>query len=215
MTTYAAMRAQFVDLLNNTEISDPNDSRVKGWFDASIVRIMRELRAPHMERVLTIDTSLADIDTIIIPNDYLQTKAFIYTLGDSTSGEVQALELGDYYRLAQGRSFGVPTYYCRRYDRWLVADPVPKGSTALIIYYGEEPPLVNDTDETTLAKIAPDLIVYGALTYAADYFSDPRGDQWEAKWQVFRDQLQSQSSEGDNYNGSNAVQAAYEFDDGV
>jgi hypothetical protein len=29
------------------------------------------------------------------------------------------------------------------------------------------------------SQIASDLIVYGALTYAADYFTDDRKDTWE------------------------------------
>ena len=38
-----------------------------------------------------------------------------------------------------------------------------------------------DTDENDLAAVAPDLIIYGGLTYAADFYLDERRDIFEAK----------------------------------
>lgn len=210
---YAAMRADFIGLLNRTDYTDPNAAVVKGWFDKSIARCQREVRAPHMERVLLIDTTTA-VSEIIIPDDWLETKAFVWET-DGESGEIDSLELGTYYQKKRNRIFSWPTYYCRQYDRWLVNDSLAAGMTAKVIYYGEETPLVGDSDETALAAIAPDLIVYGALTYAGDYFTDDRLPGWEAKWEAFREQIQSQSAEGEDENGSNAIQPAWEFDDGV
>lgn len=212
MATYAAMRQTFIDLLNRTDLTDPNAALVKGWFDNSIQRCQREVRAPHMERVLAIDTT-NPVSSISVPNDWLETKAFVWDNG-TCGGEVDPLELGDYY-VRKNELFDYPTFYTRQAGTWLINGTIPAGVTANVIYYGEETPLVNDNDETTLCKIASDLIVYGALTYAGDYYTDDRKDQWEAKWESFREQVQSQSSEGDNQNGANAVQPFVMYDDGV
>ena len=42
--------------------------------------------------------------------------------------------------------------------------------------------MVANTDENDLAAVAPDLIIYGALGYAADYYLDERRDIFEAKF---------------------------------
>lgn len=210
---YAAMRADFIGLLNRTDCIDPNAALVKGWFDKSIARCQREVRAPHMERVLVIDTT-ADVSEVIVPDDWLETKAMVWET-DGESGEVDSLELGTFYQRKKNQTCAYPTYYCRQYDRWLLIASFAAGMTAKVIYYGEETPLVNDTDETTLATIAPDLIVYGALTYAGDYFTDERAPTWEQKWQFFREQVQDQSAEGELETGSNAVQPFAEYDDHV
>jgi hypothetical protein len=212
MATYAAMRQSLIDLLNRSDFTDPNAALVKGWFDNSIQRIQREVRAPHMERVLVVDTTLS-VSQVSIPNDWLETKAFVWDNG-TDSGEVSPLELGTYYH-RKNEVFDFPTFYCRQGSVWLVNGDIPAGATANVVYYGEETALVNDNDETTLCKIASDLIIYGALTYASDYFIDDRKDTWETKWSFFREQIQSQSSEGENQNGANAVQPFAEYDDGV
>lgn len=212
MTTYATMRQNLIDLLNRTDLTDPNSSLVKGWFDNSIQRIQREVRAPHMEKVLTISTATT-VSTVTIPTDYLETKAFVWSDG-TNGGEVQPLELGTYYARINN-IYDFPEFYCRQVNQWLVNAPIAAGAVAIVVYYAEETPLVNDSDETTLCKIAPDLIVYGALTYAAQYYIDDRKDAWEQMFQTFCAQVQSQSSEGDLQNGANAVGPAVEYDDGV
>jgi hypothetical protein len=36
MSTYAAMRQDFIGLLNRTDFSDPNAALVKQWFNSSV-----------------------------------------------------------------------------------------------------------------------------------------------------------------------------------
>lgn len=213
MATYAAMRATFIGLLNRTDFTDPSAALVKDWFNQSIQRIQREVRAPHMERVLSVDTT-NEVTSVTIPNDWLETKAFVWDDGTTDSGEIDELDLGTYYR-RKNEVFDKPIFYTREGQSLLVTSSIPASSTAKLIYYGEETPLLNDADETSLAAIASDLIVYGALTYAADYFTDDRKDGWETKWQFFREQIQSQATEGEIENTASAVQPFVFFDDGV
>jgi hypothetical protein len=212
MATYAAMRATFIGLLNRTDMTDPNAALVKDWFASSIQRIQREVRAQHMETVNTIDTTVS-VSTVTVPADWLQTKALVWSNG-ADGGEIDFVELGTYYSRIN-EVLGVPTIYCRQGSSWLLNAPIPSGAAAYLIYYANQTPLVNDADETALAAMAPDLIIYGALTYAGDYYTDDRKDGWEAKWQFFREQIQSQESEGENHSGSSAVSPFAEYDDHV
>jgi hypothetical protein len=212
MTTYAAMRQDFIDLLNRTDFSDPNAALVRSWFDKSLQRIQREVRAPHMERLFDIDTSM-EVSSFTIPNDWLESKALVWDDG-SDGGEIDEVDLGTYFR-RKNRLIGVPTIYTRQGQTILIAAPIPSGTTAQLIYYGEETPLVLDTDETALSSIASDLIVYGALTYAGDYFTDDRKGDWEGKWESFREQIQSQATQGEMENTGAAVQPFMDYDDGV
>jgi hypothetical protein len=214
MATYAAMRQTFINLVNRTDFTDPNAALVKDWFGQSIQRIQREVRAPHMERLLTIDTSLGEVDTVTFPNDWLESKALVWDDSTTRSGEIDEVDIGTYYRRKnQIRSY--PTIYSRQGQSLLISAPIPKDAAAYLIYYGEETPLVNDVDETSLSAVASDLIVYGALTYSVDYFNDDRADKWESKWQFFREQIQSQATEGEIEGAGMAVQPFVEYDDGV
>jgi hypothetical protein len=214
MTTYAAMRQSFIDLLNRSDFTDPNAALVKGWFDNSIQRIQREVRAPHMERVLNMDTTLSVSQIRHIPNDWLETKAIVWDNGTPTVARSTHLILGTYYR-RKNAIFSYPTIYTREGTALLISAPIPQNTIAKLIYYGEETVLVNDADETQLSAIASDLIVYGALTYSADYFTDDRKDAWESKWQFFREQIQTQATEGEIEGVGAAVQPFVEYDDGV
>jgi hypothetical protein len=211
MSTYASMRATFIQLLNRTDLTDPDDALVKGWFDLSLKRIEREVRAECMVTVTTVDTT-SSVSTIPIPTDYLQTKAIVWS--DSTQGgEIDPVDLGTYYTHLNTTP-DTPIHYVREGSNWLVHAAIPAGATAKVAYYAKLTPLAGDSDEPVLAQIAPDLIIYGALLYAATHFIDDRGQAWKGEWEFFREQVQSQSTEGEN-RGALAVQPFAEYDDGV
>ena len=58
--------------------------------------------------------------------------------------------------------------------RKLLLFPQPSDGTITLDYYGELDAFTSDASETTLSKIAPDLIIYAGLTFAADYYLDER-----------------------------------------
>ena len=202
------MRTQALALLNR---SDATDDLMKTFMQLGLQRCQRELRLPHQERLLVIDTSSSTVSEVLVPDDWMETIAFTWEL-NGEGDEIDYADFGDYVRLKQ-RTYGRPTYYTRSFDRYKIADPIPQGAVAEFYYYGDEAPLSNDLDSSTLSTIAPDLIIYAALTYAADHFTDDRSTAWEQKWQFFREQLQSQASEGENSNGSNAVEPVATFED--
>lgn len=214
MTAYLALRQNLINMINRNDFTDPSAALVKSWFDQSIQRIQREVRAPHMERVFTIDTSQGNVSSVTVPNDWLENKALVWDDNTDDSGEIDEFDLGTYYR-RKNSFIDKPVFYTRQGQQLLITAPIPQAATAYLIYYGEETPLINDGDEPPLALIAPDLIMYGALTYAGDYFTDDRAGTWETKWQGFREQIQSQATEGEAENTGAAVQPFVEYDDGV
>lgn len=208
---YLAMRNQYAAILNR---KDSTDTLAKTFFDLAIARLQRELRVPFMERTMVINTASGDVSTVTVPADYIETITFLVTEPNGYSRELQNVDLGTFARFSNMVQDG-PVYYARQGSQWNVTAAIPLNSTAQFVYYGEMDTLVADTDEPPLALVAPDLIIYTALTYAADYFIDDRGPAWDAKALALLNQVQAQASDGENRTGTNAVEAAYDFDDGV
>lgn len=208
---YLAMRTQFQNILNR---SDCADTLAQTFFQMALARCQREMRLPFMEEQLNIDTSAGAVSTIAVPDDWIENIAFIVTDANGYTVELQYLEVGNFMRKTN-EVLGEATYYTRIGGNWSVTDAIPQGASAFVYYYGEMGTLSNDTDEPTIAMIAPDLLIYGALTYAADYFIDDRGGAWEQKFQGFAGQLQSQSEDAEDETNTNAVAPAFYFDDSV
>ena len=59
---------------------------------------------------------------------------------------------------------------------------MPKPQTShefYVVYAADDTTLVNNTDTNVLSLSCPDLLIYGAVLYAADYFNDSRKAQFE------------------------------------
>ena len=59
----------------------------------------------------------------------------------------------------------------------------------------------------------PDLIVYAALTYAADYVLDERAELFENKLNQFILEVQEQANDQEMNGGVQSIQPAYSFND--
>ena len=73
--------------------------------------------------------------------------------------------------------------------------------------------MTQDSDENALASIGSDLIIYAALTYAADFYLDDRGQNFEAKYQAFLKEIQEQANDQELNGGINAVQPNFTYED--
>ena len=54
--------------------------------------------------------------------------------------------------------------------------------------------MTTDSDENALAAASSDLIIYGALSYAADYFLDERGPLFEQRYSQCMAEIQEQAN---------------------
>ena len=82
-----------------------------------------------------------------------------------------------------------------------------------LYYYSEFPALSADSDTNNLSTVAPDLIVYAALTYSADYFLDERAEIFEMKYNQFLQEIQEQSNDQELNGGTQVIQPAYQYGD--
>lgn len=168
MLNKAGIRDQFKKTLNRNDIT--NDI-ADTFIDQAVSRIQRTLRVPAMEQIApyTVNT---DQQSILLPEDFLSMR-FLYC-GEF---ELQHLPIGRF--LARGQVFGAPKFYTRVGGE-LKLFPLPLAGTELnLVYYAEIPDLADDTSTNFLCAIAPDLLVYGALCFAADYYLDDRKQAFE------------------------------------
>jgi hypothetical protein len=139
-----------------------------------------------MEKVQTYTVNDVAPDALILPNDFLNIK-HLYC----EDVLLEYVDLNRFLRTVGGTD--TPTMYTRIQGN-LKIKPVPQEGTELyMVYYGEIPDLTTDTSTNFLTEIAPELLVYGALTYASDYFIDERKPLFEETFGRVFAELQEQS----------------------
>jgi hypothetical protein len=141
-------------------------------------------------------------DTLVLPNDFLNVK---HLYADTTM--LEFVDLGKF--LGTPTTVGIPTIYSRIQGALKIKPTPSAGSVVTLVYYGEIPDLVNDSDETWLSSIASDLLIYGALTYAADYFVDDRKPAFEERFGQVYAELEEQARIGEMDQSAIRVQPAH------
>lgn len=207
MTTKAQIRSQFKALLNR---NDCTDTLANTFIDQTIARIQRTLRVPSMEKALTITFTEALPDSFVLPNDFLGVKE-LYFIQDPYSKSLERLELGRFLEI-NALSGTVPAYYTRVQNS-IKVKPCKEGVTLYLVYYGEIPDLVNDTDTNFITEIAPDLLIYGALSFACDYFVDERKGPFEERFGNIYKEIEEQNYQLEFAGGMNMVQPMYSYND--
>ncbi len=163
------IRSQFLALLNRNDCSN---ELADTFLEQGLARIQRTLRVPAMEKVQTYTVNDVVPNSLILPNDFLNIK-HLYC-GDVL---LEYVDLGRYLQY-QG-SVDTPRIYTRVQGELKVKPTPPEGTEIFMVYYGEAGDLTSDTDTNFITEIAPELLVYGSLTYAADYFIDERKPLFE------------------------------------
>lgn len=202
----AGIRTQLLGLLNR---NDCTDAQADIFIEQALARIQRTLRVPAMEAESTVTTNDVNGDTIVLPNDFLNIKYLYTPKVDGTSQMLQYKDVATF--LAIPSSVGVPAYYTRIRGELKMKPKPPVGSAVTMVYYNEIPDLVNDTDINFLTIIAPDLLVYGGLTFAADYFVDDRKQVFEERFAAIYSEVEEQSRLVDMDQSSIAISPAYAY----
>lgn len=164
-----AIRNQLLALLNRNDCSN---AIADSFLEQSLARIQRTLRVPSMEKVQSYTINDVAPDSLTLPLDFLNIK-YLY------SGDVllEYLDLGRF--LSRPTYVGEASAYTRIQGSLKLKPTPPEDTEILMVYYGEIPDLVTDTDTNFVTEIAPDLYTYGALCFAADYFLDERKPMFE------------------------------------
>jgi hypothetical protein len=181
---YGELKTHFQSILNRRDLTT---SLRETFLQLSIARIQRELRAPLMEKSVEVTIS-GDYDGLEIPSDYI---ALVDITVVDEEIKLQRVDLEVAQREAVNISY--PRVFARQGGKWVLG-PTPIEDTVIRIdYFSELEALVDDTDENTLTIVAPDLITYGALVFAAEYFLDRRLEAFENRYQATINAIQSQA----------------------
>ena len=193
------IRNQVKALMNRNDFTD---ALADTFIDQATARIQRTLRIPPMEKVELYTITDVTPDTLVLPNDFLNVK-HLYT-GETM---LEFVDLGKF--LATPTYVGVPSIYSRLQGTLKIKPTPAQNSVVTLVYYGEIPDLVNDTDETWLSAIGSDLLIYGALTFAADYFVDERKAAFEERFAGIYSELEEQARIGEMDQSAIRIQPTY------
>lgn len=197
---YGQLRTQFKNILNR---SDCTDALADTFIAQGLARSQRILRTPAQEKTVTVTTT-GSFTAFPVPNDLLAVINF--SADDKYLTFVPTARWQEFEFTMPGK----PEYWTRIGSE-IKLKPTPAADIVLKLnYYGEFPEFTNDSTETVLSIIAPDLVVYGGLTFAADYFIDERKDAFESRWQQSVMELQDQAY---GVEGPASIYPAYNFGD--
>ena len=170
------IRTHFKALLNRSDITD---ALANTFIDQGIARVQRSLRIPSMEKQYNYSV-VGPTTFITLPNDFLESISVYYD--GHQLAKVTLQEILERQKIGEQ---GQPHYFCRQGGSYLIS-PSPSSGTVTLDYYAQFPDMMLDTDENILAQVGSDLIIYAALTYAADYYIDERSPVFEQKFNQFR-----------------------------
>ena len=150
----------------------------------------------------------SDTPSIVpVPTDLLELIA-IYTNDPVNQNKLTRTTLGDIIVLSQ--TTGIPRKFYRQGPDYLIGPAPPVGTVFWVSYYQSAATLVQDSDTNWLTEVAPDLLRYAALCYAADFFLDERTSTFETRYQGIIDALTNQAQQDDLVNAS--IAGAYQTD---
>jgi hypothetical protein len=198
-----AIRSHFKALLNR---SDCSDALADTFMDQSIARIQRTLRIPSMEKQnsYTITGSTA---FVVLPSDFLEIIDLYY---DKTS--LSRVPMNEILTFKEANESGTPKFFSRE-DENLLIYPSPTSGSLKLNYYGQFADMTSDSDENALALSSSDLIIYGMLTYASDYYLDERGPVFEQKYQQFLAEIQEQANDSETAGTVQAMRPMVAYED--
>lgn len=201
---YGELKAHFNDVLNRSDITTVLTER---FIDQGLARIQRSLRVPFMEkqRNYTISSSTTEIT---LPNDFIETRDLYHSSGTT----LERVSMETMQALKANNLVGNPTKYARE-QASLLLYPHPSGGTITLNYYAELDEFTSDSTETTISKVAPDLVIYAGLTFAADFYLDERSPLFEAKFKAFLEELQEQSNDQELNGGTQSISLAFTYDE--
>lgn len=200
------IRDQVIALLNRNDITN---AIADTFIDQAVARIQRTLRIPPMEKSLVYTTTAENPGTLILPNDYLELK-YLYVDTPVAKYVLQYKDLDGFLRYPEITG-GLPQYYTRIQGGLKIKPTPPAGSVIYMVYYGEAADLIEDTDTSVFSEIVPDLLVYGALTYAADFYVDERKTAFEEVFGRIYSEIMEQNAQMELSQQGIAVAPAYNY----
>jgi len=205
--TLAEVTAQFVSLMNRGDLRS-NTALQSTFLTQAVLRIQRELRAPFQEAtiVYTIPNTYSSTVGLAIPSDLLELIDLF--AGANQEVVLQRVQLGTAKSVAAYWPAGGTNKFARIGGNWILAPAPNVGDIVTIQYYASFPALVNPSDTNTLTILAWDLLLYGALAAACDFYDDERLDKFEKRYTQIAGNLQNMA-DGDELTADAAMGPVY------
>jgi len=200
---YGDLKTHFNNVLNRSDITT---ALTTTFIDQGTARVQRQLRTPMQEKVASYTLS-AQTAFISLPNDFIEIVSIYYA-----NTELSRVPMSKFRSLNANNYSGNTTNFTRQQEK-IYLFPQPSTGTLYLYYYSEFNPMSANSDENALAKVAPDLLIYAALTYAADYYLDSRSDVFETKFKQFLLEVQEQANDQETNGGVQSIQPTYTYTD--
>lgn len=192
---YADVKSQFMGILNRRDITP---SLVDTFMQFAIQRIHTELRVPAMEKVVELTTDGSS--RLNVPGDFLEVIS-VHTNDDQNGrNKLTRTDLGTI--LNYSNISGQPKFYHREGGYIYIGPYPPEGTSIFVNYFSDSTSLVADDDLNWLTEVSPVLLIYGALSFAADYFLDDRKILFEETYKTVRDSLSDMAKQDEVANAS-------------
>ena len=178
---YSDLKANIMAILNRR---DATPSQINTFCGLAIQRIQRTLRVPAMETSTAV--TMDGISNLVpVPGDFLELIDL--TFNDNTN-QRKLIRTDHQSAIRLSNLPGTPTSFYRDKGNFLLGPKPAQGSICVISYYQDASDLMADTDHNWITDSTPDLLIYGALSYAADFFLDERKQGFEDRYnQIFSD----------------------------
>ena len=200
---YGEVKSHFEALLNR---SDNTSALTTTFIDQGIRRIARQLRSPMNEKVQVITLS-AQTASITLPSDFIEFISLYYK-----DRELIRLPNSQFRKFADNPVQGRPNHFTRQQETIFI-HPQPSDGDLTLYYYGDFDTLSADSDSNALTLTAPDLLIYAALTFAADYYLDERAAIFEQKFLTFLTEIQTQADDQELNGSTQQIAPAYRYED--
>lgn len=200
---YGEVKTHFESLLNR---SDNTTALTETFIGQGIRRVARQLRAGMNEKVQNITLS-QQTAAFTLPSDFIEFIDLYYK-----NRVLVRLPNAQFRPYTDNPVAGRPNHFTRQQESVFI-HPQPSDGELVLYYYGDFDPLTNDTDTNALTSSAPDLLIYAALTYAADYYLDERASIFEQKYQAFLQEVQEQANDQELNGSTQQIAPAYRYED--
>ena len=200
---YGEVKTHFESLLNR---SDNTAALTETFIGQGIRRVSRQLRAGMNEQVQNI-TLTSQTAAFTLPSDFIEFIDLYYK-----NRVLIRLPNSQFRAYTESPVAGRPTHFTRQQESVFI-HPQPSDGELVLYYYGDFDQLTADADTNALTTSAPDLLIYAALTYAADYYLDERASIFEQKYQAFLQEVQEQANDQELNGSTQQIAPAYRYED--
>jgi len=199
------VRTHFKSLLNR---SDCTDALADTFIEQGQIRVQRMLRIPSQEKQRTYSIeSTTGIAALFLPNDLLEMLTVYYD-GRALTG----VPLHEMVEMQKTGQTGAPRHFCRQRNQILL-HPQPTSGDVVMDYFSDFAELTDDSSTNGLTLAGADLLIYTALSYAADYFLDERGPLFETRAAQFLTEIQSQADDAALSGVNQTIRPTHTYED--